>query len=149
MTTKELEKIAVNEVLAANPGSTDWEAKNTYENVMDGVLIEVQFTTKEGFRPAINHVHIRQGRMEVFRSFHEVCAAVAAHRDKSFFFRLLGFTGVGGLIALTLIGVFSILLSVIALTNSTPNEGVIEVIKLSFALILGYFFGSQGSRKRE
>ena len=145
MTTKELEKLAVTEVLTANPGGDGYAAINTYSNVMDGALVEVQFVTREGVR-AINHVYFGKKEVGVFRSFHEVCAAMANHKESSFFFRLLSSTGVGGLIALILIGVFSVLLSVLAMTNSTPNQSVIEVIKLSFAIILGYFFGSQRNR---
>jgi len=98
---------------------------------------------------AINHVLLRGKEHEVYRTFHEACLALASHKEKSVFFRLLKATGVGGIIALTLIVVFSILLCFLALTNGSPNQSIIEVIKLSFAIILGYFFGSQKGRENE
>lgn len=146
--TKHLEKEAIEAVRVTNPHGTGHHIVNAYSNIMDGTLIEVQFTTAEGVA-AINHVLLRRGAHEVYRTFHEACLALASHKERSFFFRLLNAIGVGGLIALILIIVFSILLCFLALTNGTPNQSIIEVIKLSFAIILGYFFGSQKGRDNE
>ncbi|MDD5125818.1 MAG: hypothetical protein PHT85_14675 [Methylovulum sp.] len=141
----EREKLAIERVKAANPGSSHFSVTNTYFNIMDGILVEVGFKTQEG-TSAWNHVHFGKN-ISVFRLFHEVCTAMVAYKETSFFFRLLSLTGVSGLIALCLIGVFSVLLCIMALSSTTPNPSIIEVIKLSFAIILGYFFGSQAPRK--
>jgi len=52
----------------------------------------------------------------------------------------------GGLIAVILVIVFSLLLCVLAF-SSTANTSIVEVVKLSFTTILGYFFGSQVAGK--
>ena len=36
----------------------------------------------------------------------------------------------------------------LAFTNTTANPSIIEVVKLSFTIILGFFFGSQTSHKK-
>ncbi len=48
-------------------------------------------------------------------------------------------------IALILVVVFSVLLCVLAFTDTQANPSVVEVVKASFTLILGFFFGSLDS----
>jgi hypothetical protein len=50
--------------------------------------------------------------------------------------------------ALTLVVVFSILLCVLAFTTTIANPSVVEIVKLSFTVILGFFFGSQTGHKK-
>lgn len=141
-----IEKRALDEVKAANPGSTHHAVANMYPNFLGGTLVAVDFTMPGGGK-ATNHVHIVDGKFVVYRVFHDVCNAVSDYRERRWFFRLLEFAGVGGVIALFLIVVFSILLSVIALWGVKADQTVVEIVKLSFTTVLGYFFGSQASKR--
>ena len=135
-----LSEQAIARVRAANADGKDFTVHNIYRHILDGPLVEVGFMSPKGW--AINHV--RFGKQdEIYRAFNEVCRAIDMHKERSFFFRLLTFTGVGGLIALFLISVFSVLFCILALSDTAPNSSVVEVIKLSFAIILGFYFGSQ------
>ena len=133
-------------VQAENPGSTKIRSGDAYGNFLGGTLIDVTFQNIDG-KDSINHVHFAE-EVKVYRVFHDVCEAVASYKERRLFFRFLEFAGIGGLIALILIVVFSFLLSVLAIWGKDTNSSTIEIVKMSFTLILGYFFGSQ-SRKTD
>ena len=68
-------------------------------------------------------------------------------RERVWFFRFIELAGIGGVIAFFLILVFSILLCVLAFVP-TANSTVLELVKASFTIILGFFFGSQSAGKK-
>ena len=68
-------------------------------------------------------------------------------RERVLFFRFIELVGVGGLIASFLVVVLAVLLFFLAWEN--PGESsIIEVVKLSFTIILGFFFGSQAASQK-
>jgi hypothetical protein len=145
MTLDEMKKTAIERVTKENLGYTDFKVKNVYENVMDGTVIQVRFEDTSRKEDS-NHVHFGRDETRVYRWAGEVLQAVGNYRERNWFFRLLEMAGIGGVLALLLIVIFSALLCVLAF-SPTPNASVIEVVKLSFSIILGYFFG-QASGKR-
>ncbi len=124
-------------------------AGKTYRDFLGGVLVDVTFQDKNG-KESINHVYFPENNGEpiVKITFSEVCEIVSRHREQSLFFRFLEFAGIGGLIALVLTGIFAILLFILAVWIHAVDPAILEIIKMSFTLILGYFFGSQ-ARKSE
>jgi len=138
-----------------NPGKTTFEINRVYEHFMDGTLISVAFP-KDPTIPMdtpgnkdSNHIYFdSDGTVRRYRWHDEVMTAVANYKERIWFFRFLEFAGMGGLIAFILVVVFSLLLVVLAI-KSNANPNIVEVVKLSFTTILGYFFGSQAqSRSR-
>lgn len=148
MTLDEIKAKAKAEVENANPQSSNINVKSIYENFLDGTLLTVTFTTLEGVE-STNHVYFGDDtEIRLHRYFSDVFNTVSKHKERNFFFRFLEFGGISGLIACILIIVFSILLCVFAFSGE-PNPGVLEVVKLSFTTILGFFFGSQvGTNRR-
>lgn len=144
MTLEETKKDAEKRVAAANPGCQDVRCGDVYENFMDGILVDVTFLNGAE-KESINHVHYGQ-EVRLFRIFHDVCEAVSAHKEKRFFFRLLEFSGVGGLIAIILMAVFSLLLFVLVFFMPDARTSIFKIIETSFVMILGYFFGSQSKK---
>jgi hypothetical protein len=147
MRAEEKNKLAMDEVAKENPGSTDLRVASTHENFLDGTLITVSFKSADGNEYS-NHVYLHRGEPRVYRLFQDVFNVVSRHRESLWFFRFLEYAGIGGLIAFTLIVVFSVLLCVLAIANTEVNASILEVIKLSFAIILGYFFGSQSGAQK-
>ena len=146
MTLDEMKARAQEMVEANHPDGTDFDINKVYENVMDGTLVSVSF--KEGtHNKDYNHIHFgSDGRTRTYVYYREVLTDVSNYKERIWFFRFLEFAGMGGLIAVILILVFSLLLVVLAFkSNSNPN--IVEVVKLSFTTILGYFFGSQATSK--
>lgn len=143
-TMKEAAKAIVKEYCSEG---TNFSVRKVYENIMDGTLIQVAFQNASG-SDETGHVHFGKSGPKFFRWFNDVLNEIGHHKERNFFFRLLELSGIGGVIALTLIFVFSILLSVLAFTDSTANPTVVEVVKLSFTIILGFFFGSQTGHKK-
>jgi hypothetical protein len=90
------------------------------------------------------------GRNDIrtFRWHSDVLNAISGTRERVWFFRFLELAGIGGVIAFILILIFSVLLCVLAFSSSTVNPSILEVVKLSFTVILGYFFGSQAAAKK-
>lgn len=86
--------------------------------------------------------------MRVFRWTSDVLAAVAGTRERVWFFRFIELAGIGGVIAFILVLIFSLLLCALAFLNRTVDPSILEMVKLSFTVILGYFFGSQSSGQR-
>jgi hypothetical protein len=149
MTLDEMREQAKAEVLAVNPKATALKVSKVYDHLMDGTLITVSFqdgssTGKED----MSHVHFGRNGVRFYRYHSDVINEVSHYKERSWFFRFLEFAGIGGLIAFTLILVFSILLCVFAFSGKELNASIVEVVKLSFTTILGYFFGSQAAGKR-
>jgi membrane-anchored glycerophosphoryl diester phosphodiesterase (GDPDase) len=92
-------------------------------------------------------VYFGRDEVRVYRFFSDVLQAVSGTRERNWLFRLIELVGIGGVIALFLVLVFSVLLSALAFVNR-DNSTILEVIKLSFTLILGFFFGSQTANKK-
>ena len=138
---------AIGKVEADNPDATDIKLSRLYENLMDGTLITVAFKDKTG-KEDFNHVHFGKDEMRVYRWHSEVLTAVSNYKERNLFFRFLDVAGMGGLIAFTLIIIFSIFLIVLALSRQDVVPSIVEVVKLSFTTILGFFFGSQAPVKR-
>jgi len=144
MTLDEMKEKARARVESDNPGNTKFKVSKVYENLMDGTLITISFVDTSGKEDS-NHVHFGRNETRVYRWHSDALNAVANYKERVWFFRFLEFAGVGGLIAFVLILIFSVLLCVLALSNTNVNPSIVEVVKLSFTIILGYFFGSQTS----
>lgn len=128
-----------------NPKMKGGETK-VYDDFMDGTLITVSFLDSAKKKDS-NHVHFdRDGAPRVYRWHSDVMLAVSHYKERIWFFRFLEFAGMGGFIAVILIVVFSALLAGLAVSNPT-NTSIVEIVKLSFTTILGYFFGSQSASK--
>jgi hypothetical protein len=143
MTLEEMKFKAVDIVTADNPGCGGFKVTKVYERLMDGTLITVSFVPSAGAKDDSNHVHFGKDDVRTYRWHSNALDAVANYKERSRFFRLVELSGIGGVIALMLVFVFSILLGFLAFRNSTDpvNTSIVDVIKLSFTLILGYFFG--------
>lgn len=143
MTLDEMKEKARKRVEADNPGSTAFQAGKFYENLMEGTLITVTFLTSAGKEDS-NLVHFGKNEMRVYRWHSDVLNAVARSKEPIWFFRLLETAGIGGVIAFIVVVVFSIFMCIVAaIATPADRASVLEVVKLSFTLILGYFFGSK------
>ena len=144
LTHDEMKTEALKRVTANNPGMTPTSSR-VFENIMDGAVVGVFFKTKEGKEDS-NCVYFGRDEVRDYRWFSDVIQAVSGARERNWLFRLIGLVGIGGVIALFLVLAFSILLSILAFV---PHDStVLEVVKLSFTLILGFFFGSQTANKK-
>jgi hypothetical protein len=132
------------------PDGINFEVKSVYKNVMDGTLVAISFgkSSEKSTCTKTAYVHFGKEGKRYYRWHNALLNAIASHKERIFFFRLLELAGIGGVIALTLVVVFSILLSVLAFTTTTANPSVVEVVNLSFTVILGFFFGSQTGHKK-
>ena len=144
MTLDEIKTQAVEKIETDNPDATDVKVYKTYEHVMDGTLVSVSY--KHGGKEDYNHVHFGRDGTKVYRYNTDVFNAVANYTERSWFFRFLQLAGIGGVIAFILVVAFSGLLFVLAFVPTT-NPSVVEVVKLSFSVILGYFFGQTTAKK--
>jgi hypothetical protein len=147
MTLEEMKEKAKTKVETDNPTGTAFKINKVYENLMDGTLMTVSFldsSNKEDF----NHVHFNNSDTRVFRWHSDILTAVANYKERNAFFRFLEYAGVGGLLGCVLVLIFSILLFIIAVSKTDVNPSIAEIIKLSFTIILGFFFGSQVSTKK-
>lgn len=147
MTLDEMTEEAKQRVQDNFPDGSDFRVKRHYENVMDGTLVSITFKNAAG-KEETSHVHFGTDETRFYRWHSDVFNAMGNHKERNYFFRLLSLTGVGGVIALILIVVFSVLLCVLAFTDTQANPSVVEVVKASFTLILGFFFGSQTGHKK-
>lgn len=147
MTLDDLKEKARARVEADNPESSSFKINKVYENLMDGTLISVSFQTSAG-KEDFNHVHFGRNEIRTFRWHSDVLNAIASTRERIWFFRFIELAGIGGVIAFILVLIFSILLCVLAFSSSNVNPSILEVVKLSFTVILGYFFGSQAAAKK-
>ena len=146
LTLDEKEKRAKELVTEENPNMQRFEVSKAYENFMDGTLVTVSFWDQADKKDH-NHVHFdRDGVPRIYRWHTDVMTAVSHYKERIWFFRFLEFAGMGGFIAVILVLVFSALLAGLALSNPT-NTSIVEIVKLSFTTILGYFFGSQAANR--
>ncbi len=148
MTLDEMKEEAKRRVEEAFPEGTNFRVKKVYEHLMDGTLVSINFQGQSG-KEETAHIHFGSDETRFYRWHSDVLLAVTNHKERNPFFRLLTFAGVGGVIALTLVAVFSVLLSVLAFTGTPANPTVVEIIKFSFTIILGFFFGSQTSHRKQ
>ena len=132
---------AIARVETDNSGNTNFKVSKVYENLMDGTLITVSFRDDSG-KEDFNHVHFGRNENRIYRWHNDVLNAVSNYKERVWFFRFLEFAGMGGLIAFILVQIFSLLLCVLAFFNTNVNPSIVEVVKLSFTIILGYFFGN-------
>ena len=148
MTLDEMKEKARSRIEGDNLGCTGFKATKIFENILDGTVVTVTFTTAAGKEDS-NHVHFgRNDELRVYRWYGDVLAAVSAAKERVWFFRFIELAGVGGMIAFFLVLVFSVLLCVLAFSSVSANPTILEVVKLSFTVILGYFFGSQSAAKK-
>jgi hypothetical protein len=146
MKLDELRRKAMERVTTDNPEGIDFRVHKVYENIMDGTVISVFFKTPEGQEDS-NHVHFGRNEVRVYRWHGDVLNAVSGTKERVWFFRFIELAGIGGVIAFVLVLIFSVLLCVLAFVKTPVNPTILEVVKLSFTIILGYFFGSQTARK--
>ncbi len=119
-----------------------------FENILDGTLATVIYKDRDN-KEHTRHVLInRKGEPKFYHYHSEILSDLSHYKERSWFFRFLQFAGVGGLIALILILVFSVLLCVLAFSGRPTDPSIAEVVKLSFTTILGFFFG-QSSRQTQ
>lgn len=147
MKTIDMEQEAIKEV-----ANRDEDVQNPvtkiFPNILDGTLVRVTYKDSD------NNEHIRSVHFDdhdtpkFYRHNSEILSDLSHHKERSWFFRFLQFSGIGGLIALILILVFSALLCVLAFSGRTADPSIAEVIKLSFTTILGFFFGQSTSRSK-
>jgi len=148
MNHDEMREKARKRVEADNPACKDFKAARVFDNIMDGTVITVSFMSPAGKEDA-NHVHFgSRGETRVYRWHGDVLAAVSGARERIWFFRFIELAGIGGVIAFFLVLVFSVLLCALAFFNPNANPTILEVVKLSFTIILGFFFGSQSGPKK-
>jgi hypothetical protein len=151
MTLDEMRAAALARVKQDNPSCTDFTTEKTYENIMDGTVFAIAFKKPDGTKDT-NHVYFRGKEERVLRWHSDVIAAVAAYRERNWFFRFIELAGLNGVLAFILLLIFSLLLVALAILNPSGSNAtiasILEIVKLTFTLILGYFFGSQSvSRK--
>jgi hypothetical protein len=140
-------KAAVKRVELDNAEATEFKPTKTYDQILDGTIVTVTF--KMNGKEESNHVHFdRSDQMKVFRWHSDIIQAVAGYRERNFFFRFIELAGIGGVIAFLLILVFSVLLSFLAFSRTSADPTILEVVKLSFSIILGFFFGSQSANRK-
>ena len=147
MTLDEMKEKAKTRVETDNPACTGFKVNRVYENIMDGTVISVSFQTSAGKEDS-NHIHFGRNEVRTYRWHGDIITAISTSRERIWFFRFLELAGIGGVIAFILVLIFSVLLCVLAFVNPNVNPSILEVVKLSFTIILGYFFGSQASGKR-
>lgn len=147
MTLNDMKVEAISRVQSEFIDGENFKVQKHYEDVMDGTLITIQFNKIGSQKEELTHVHFSKEGAKNFRWHSDVLVAISNHKERNFFFRLLSFSGIGGFIALSLTIIFAILLCVIAISEKPANPSVLEVVKLSFTVILGFFFGSQATKK--
>jgi hypothetical protein len=144
MTRDEMTAKAVERVSADNPQGTNFKAYKVYESILDGTLVTVNFE-QPARKDDSNQVHFGREGIRVFRWHSEVIDAISKAKERNPFFRLIELVGIGGVIAFILVLIFSILLCGLAIGNQN-SATILEVVKMSFTIILGYFFGSQAAK---
>ena len=148
MDLEEMKSRAKTKVEADNPDATNFKLSKTYENFLGGTLFSISFSAPGGKEDS-NHVYIRDKEMRVYRWHSDVLGTVANAKERNWFFRFLELAGVGGVIAFILLLLFGGLLCALAFSNVKVDPSILDIVKLSFTIILGYFFGSQSAQKRD
>ena len=146
MKLDELREKAMKRVAEDNPGGKDFQVRKVYENMMDGTVFSVFFQNPGGKEDS-NHVHFGRKEVRVYRWHSDVLNAVSGTKERVWFFRFIELAGIGGVIASVLMLIFSVLLCALAFVNTKVDPTILEIVKVSFTIILGYFFGSQSARK--
>ncbi len=148
MNHEAMKQAACQRVQEANLKSSDLEARRVFQNILEGTLVTVFFKTPEGKEDS-NQVHFgRNDDVRLYRWMSDVLSEISTTRERVWFFRFIELAGIGGVIAFILVLVFSALLCALAFFNPNVNPTILEVVKLSFTIILGFFFGSQSASKR-
>ena len=106
MTLDEMKDKARARIETDNPGCTGFKVIRVFENVMDGTVVSVTFTTPAGKEDS-NHVHFGRSEVRVYRWHGDILAAVAGSRERVWFFRFIELAGIGGVIAFFLVLIFS------------------------------------------
>ena len=144
MTHDEMKAKAEEQVQVHNPDATNFQATKIYDNILEGTLITVNFdqTSKQNDS---NQVLFVKDTVRIFRWQSEVLDTISRTKERNLLFRFIELVGIGGVIAFILVAIFSTLLCVLAITNK-DSASIIEVVKVSFTIILGFFFGSQATK---
>jgi len=135
-------------VESQNPGCSKVNCLGVYEHVLDGTLADVTYDQSDG-RPGYCYVWFGKGDIRSYRTASDIISAVSSYKESRWFFRFIEMAGIGGVIAFALVLIFSVFLCVLAFIPRQVDQTILEVVKLSFTIILGYFFGSQSSGKRD
>ncbi len=94
MNRDDMLKAAVKRVEADNLGATGFKATKTYDQILDGTIVSVNFMMND--KEESNHVHFDHAdQMKVFRWHGDIIQAVAGYRERNFFFRFIELAGIG------------------------------------------------------
>ena len=148
MTHDEMKEKAIARIQEDNPDCKDFKASRTFENIMDATVISVAFKMPTG-KEESNHAWFRGNEIRTYRWHSDILSAVSGTKERQWFFRLIQLAGVNGVIALVLILIFSALLGTLLLAHPETYQTILELVKVSFSVILGYLFGSQASGKKD
>ena len=113
---------------------------------MNGSVVTVSFVKADGQNDT-NHVYFGREEIRYYKRYPDILVDVAGARERVWLFRFIELVGVGGVIAIFLVLVLTLLLCVLAF-DSQANKEILEVVKLAFTLILGFFFGSQTTSQK-
>jgi hypothetical protein len=134
--------------IPASLNITDLRGGHVYHAFLDGVLVTVTYNDEDKqSKPTWSYVHFRDSESRFYLTSSEVLNTVDTYKERIWFFRFLEFAGTGGFIASMLILIFSVLLCLLALTTSEAKTQIVDVVKVSFTIILGYFFGQASGKK--
>jgi hypothetical protein len=150
MTQEDWQAEALRRVADANPDITDPYPDRVYDNFLDGILVTVVYKDKKQENKQVwSYIHFRDSETRFYRNSSEVLFTVNSYRERIWFFRFLEFVGTGGFIAFLLILMFSVILCILAFSKAAPeNDKIVDVIRVSFTIILGYFFGQASHKKK-
>lgn len=147
MKTADMEQAAI-EMVQARGNEVHRPTTKVLSNILDGTLVTVTFRDNEN-KEVLRHVLFdKHGEPKYYRWHSEILSDLSYYKERSWFFRFLQFAGVGGLIALILVVIFSVLIFVLAFSGKPTDPSITEVVKLSFTTILGFFFGQSTSRQK-
>ena len=147
MKIADMEEAAI-EVIRGRDDDVQRPTTKVLLNILDGTLVTVTYRNTEN-KEVIRHVLFDKNNEPKFYRYHsEILSDLSHHKERSWFFRFLQFAGVGGLIALILVLIFSVLIFVLAFSGKPADPSITEVVKLSFTTILGFFFGQSTSRPK-
>ena len=145
MTQDEMKQKAISTVQSDFKDIEDANVSKVYENLLGGTLMTV--TYKDKGNREMSHVLFYKGAVRVYRYHSDVLTDISYSKERNSFFRFIEFTGIGGLVALILILIFSVLLYGLAFSSRPVDDTIVELVKTSFTTILGFFFGSQVAKK--
>jgi hypothetical protein len=150
MTHDEMTKLALEQVKQNDPESSNFKVIKVFDNIMDGAVVSVGFRTPTpSDKDDSNHIWFRGRESRAYRWHSDIVNAVSAYKERRWFFRFIEVAGVNGVIAFAVILIFSALLCALLVTHPDTYQTILELVKLSFSVILGYFFGSQAGGKKD